>query len=455
MGPSGLNNTPSLRLSGILFGMVLLLCALIPAGCIPPSQRIRLANDSTGLLRRVYDMRISGADGENTPPILLMSDRGEIMPGPGGKALTLRFELHSERVPNLVLQLVHCDRNWRPTENAFVQDPVRLRSNEFQIEYSPLGVRTYTHQVSITFPGSSSFFRIQHSGHYLARVLDYDDPSQKLGEVRFFVVETRSAVGLSIISDFYRSGQTDLSQQGWKILAEAETAAGLFGTQVAGIELYQSGQWYDGVRAGPFGDAMEFTPGQPTIRWSNSIGKIYATFSNIPAGNEHRILDLTDVLYYPTTGGVISTPLSDQIRRGFDLYDNDGYAITRPVPASDADFVPFEFRLDLQGYEVDKDIFVVGTFNNWRILPEWQLRFDPESRSYKARGLLRRAVHEYEYRAGTWDSATATLKGADASLLEGNVRKASPLYYAFVVYAETASGGYDRLVGVGSSSIRE
>lgn len=455
MVPSGLPHIRSTCRTATRVGLVaLLLLALSSGGCIPPSARVNVGNDSLHL-RRVYDMRISGVEGETTPPILLMNERGEIMPGPGGKALTLRFELYSDRVPNLLLQLVHCDRNWKPTENAFVQDPVRLRSNDFQIEYSPIGVRSYTHQVSITFPGSSSFFRIQHSGHYLARVLDYDDQTQQLGEVRFFVVEARTAVGLSIVSDFYRSAQTDLSQEGLKIMAEAETGAGLFGTQVAGIELYQSNQWYDVIRAGPFGDAMDFTPGAPTVRWSNSIGKIYATYSNIPAGNEHRILDLADVSRYPTTGGVSSTPLSDQIRRSFDLYDNDGFAITQIVSASDADLVPFEFRLDLQGYEVNRDIFVVGTFNSWRISPEWQLRFDPESRSYRVRGLLRRAVHEYEYRAGTWDPDTETLKDADASLLEGNLRKASPRYYAFVVYAETASGGYDRLVGVGSSSIRE
>jgi hypothetical protein len=146
---------------------------------------------------------------------------------------------------------------------------------------------------------------------------------------------------------------------------------------------------------------------------------------------------------------VLTTPLSDIPRSDFTQYDNNGIPPERFVPLSDADYVYFEFRLDLRGAIVKEDIFVVGTFNNWIPTREWQLHYDKASGFYIVRGLIRRAFHEYEYVAGYWDVDTGKLRGADPTLLEGNITNASLPYYAFIYYHDTSVGGYDRIIGAG------
>lgn len=401
---------------------------------------------------RLIDMRIYGEGDPTSQPFLQVATPGKGVQGIGAKALTLVFDMQSDEYPNVTLNLVHCDRNWKPTENIFVQDPVRLRSNDFEVVRAPVGVRHFDYTLKTTFPKRGGRISVDHSGNYLAQIVDYYHTDRVLGEARFFAVEGSAAVRLDIYSDFYQPEQTSVLGHGLKIRAEAEPGLDIFGGQIFSIELFQNGAWYTPIIAG--GDSLvpSFLPGNPWVRWYPSFaGKVFAEFSNLPAGNEHRLLDLTDLLMYPSTGVLVTTPLSDQPRRSFAEYDNNGVAVDRLVPYTDADYVMFEFRLDLKGSEVREDIVVLGSFNNWLPSAEWVMKFDSLTGFYTARGWLRRAVHEYEYRAGTWDRETGTFRGGDATLIEGNDRTATQLFFAPVYYRETASGGYDRIVGVGAN----
>jgi len=432
--------------------MTALLLAFLHSSCVAvyrgtPASR---GESSRMDVAKVMNLRIHGLDNESSPPILRIAERGKPLSGIGNDALTIDFEIQSEVPPNISLLLVHCDRHWVPTNNIFLQDPIRLKTSEFTIERSPIGVTHYDYTGSITFPQAGGRIAVEFSGNYLARIVDYYDNSKVLAEGRFFVVEPKSKVTVDLFSDFYESEQTDVLQHGLKIRVEAEPNYDVFGGQINGIELYPSWQWFDPLIADAETDMGKRGRGDPWIRWYSSFGgKSVAEYSNIPSGNEHRLLDLTDLIYYPTTGGIVTTPLSDLPRREFLEFDNNGVSITRLVPFSDADYVNFEFRLDLKGGIAKEDIFVVGSFNNWRPSPEWRMSHDPNSGFYTVRGLLRRALHEYQYVAGEWDEEAGVLRKPDATLIEGNLTATSLPYYAFIYYRETTSGGYDRIVGAG------
>jgi Domain of unknown function (DUF5103) len=422
-------------------------------GCVPVSgtRGARGGNDSLYVaITRVLDLRIHGAGDPGSPPILRLPVDGKATGGIGSDALTIEFEMQSDVLPNITLQLVHCDRNWVPTENVFIQDPFRLRSNDIEMERSPIGASHYDYICRVTFPRVGSKPEVTFSGNYLARVVDYYDQNKILAEGRFFAVEPRAGVSLSIASDFYESTQTAVLQHGLKIFAEATPNFDLFGGRINAIHLYPAGQWYSPMKASE--DFVDSAPpkGAPWITWRPAFaGKSSAEFRNIPAGNEHRLLDLSDIFLFPTTGGLMSTPLSDIPRSSFNYFDNNGIPPKRFVPLSDADYVYFEFRLDLQGQNVKEDIFVVGTFNNWVPTAEWMMHYDKTTGFYIARGLIRRAFHEYEYRAGNWDADNGVLRNAEATLLEGNLSNSSLPYYAMTYYYDTSNGVFDRLIGIG------
>jgi len=425
-------------------------CTLIPAGGGVGRDNQR---DSVGAsVVQVLELRVHAVESEEGAPFMSLQTTGTTARSAGSDQITVTFDLRADVYPNLALNLVHCDRYWRPTENIFVQDPARLRTYDFDIRRAPLGVRGYDYQCSITFPRSGSRIRIEHSGNYLAQIVDYDEPTRVYGQGRFFVVEAKSSVEAGVVSDFFESQQTETPQHGLRIRVEAEPSVDIFGSQIAAIAIVESGQWYTAISTGEEAGRSDVTLGRPWVEWYPSFaGKVVAEFRNLPSGNEHRILDLGDVTLYPTIAAPVSTPLSDLPRRDFSRYDNNGIAASRLVPSGDEDYVDFEFRLDLLGREVVEDIVVVGTFTNWETRREWTLRYDTVTRYYVARGWLRRAAHEYEYRSGKWDTDKSEFLNEDATLLEGNLRQTTRLYYALVYYRETSAGGYDRIVGIGAT----
>jgi hypothetical protein len=436
---------------------IILLLAILCSGCVPPGGISRSSGSSastddslsTPELTRALGARIYPAGNESAPPVLRLSEPGK---PPTSEALTLTFEMVASAMPSPTLILVHCDALWRPTESIFIQDNFKLRSSDFKIEHSPISARFYDFRLSITFPAPDLRIEILHSGNYLARVVDYYDNSKIYCETRFFVIEQKSTVDMDVYSDFYESSQTKVLNHGLKARVEAQPSGDLFAARPRGIHLYRSGEWYSPIMAGDESLMKEASPGEPRTTWNAYFGgKAIAQFSNIPAGNEHRLLDLTDILQYPPTNGPLSTPLSDLPRGGSAPPDNNGMVGSRFVSTTDDDYVVFEFRLDLAGYESKQDIFVVGTFNDWRATPEWQLHFDKASGFYVARGLIRRAFHEYQYLSGEWDDDAKVLRHADPTLLEGNSTYATSLFYSFVYYHDPTSGGYDRLIGAGAA----
>jgi hypothetical protein len=372
----------------------------------------------------------------------------------GSQALTMSFDMESPTLPNVTLILVHCDRDWRPTENIFVQDIMHLRTSDFTIERAPIGVHGYDFSLSITFPRVDGVLKIEYSGNYRARVVDYYDNTKVYTEARFIAVEPKSDVDVGVYQDFYESTQTDVVQHGLRVRAEAVTPNDLFSTQIKAIQLYRSGEWLEPMTASQDNARRNFGPGQVWTDWSGYIGtRTVAEFRNLPSGNEHRLLDLTDISLFPATGGILTTPLSDLPRSGFSAYDNNGMAISRFVPLRDAEYVYFEFRLELKGTEVKQDLAVVGTFNDWKPTREWRMYYDQQTGFYIARGWVKRALHEYQYVAGTWDEDAGILRDADATLLEGNSSMSTQRFLAFVYYRESTAGGYDRVIGAGSGAI--
>ncbi len=434
---------------------ILLLLATVASACVPVRGGVahsEVPDDGAAPdVEIVRGSRIYGSSGVSSPPILFIARDGQPI-GEEGGSITLEFDMRCTRPPNVMLTLVHCDRNWTPTSNVFINDPIALQTSDLDVQRAPISAQHYDYSVSTTFPKSTGRLKITHSGNYIARVTDYFDQTHVLVEKRFFVVERNASVDVSIYSDFFDSGQTTVVQNGLKVQVEAQPAINLFSSQVQAIHLYESGHWQAPMKADANTIQSDFGPGETWTRWESSFSsKAVAQFANIPSGNEHRPLDLTDIGAYPVTNGLQTTPLSD-LPRGFPAgADNNGEIRDRYVSTVDDDYVYFEFRLDLEGHRVREDIAVVGTFNGWVPERRWLMHYDSASGFYTARGWIKRAYHEYEYVAGDWDADNQTLRDAESTLLEGNVNQTSKLFYAFVYYRDVTVGGFDRIIGMGAA----
>jgi len=401
----------------------------------------------------VRGIRIYGFGEPTSPPVMFVSQTITTANNDysTGRAITISCDISSTNLPNLALKLIHCDRNWKPTNNAFIQDEARLQTSDFKIELAPIGIKRYDYTAEISFPSRTSLIKIEHSGNYIARITDYYNREKILAECRFFVVEDKAKLNMFSQSTFFESGQTNRVQHGLAITAEVLPDYSIFGNYIKSVVLYESGKWLLPTVADEY--AREFEAGKIFTRW-NAIfsSRILAEFANIPAGNEHRLLDLTDINLFPDFGSMpTSTPLSDLPRSGNTVYaDNNGNFISRPLRTNEEDYLPFEFKLDLRGGVVMQDICVVGTFNNWIPDEKSRMFYDDKTGFYKSVNLLKRGIHEYEYVAGKWDYDKNILTNYEATLLEGNSRNTTKLFYGFAYYQDPSLGGFDRIIAYSS-----
>ncbi len=396
---------------------------------------------------------IHGQESRSAPPFLQVTSLGTTTSssGFGSPALTIELDLLADLPPTLALILVHCDRNWNPTRSIFIQDRSRLRATDFIVDPAPFTARNYDYSARITFPSSSNSVEIQRSGNYIARVVDYFYEDRVIAELRFFAVESTAGVGLQMESDFFESAWTEKAQEGLRAHVEVTPGLELFSPNFKAVHLIEQGKW-DKPLVADEGSARKVPrKGDYRATWSPWYGsKILAEFHNIPSGNEHRLLDLTDLVEFPAFDGPVSTRLNDEPRfTSFKERDNNGLPRFEYVQSTEDDYVYFEFTLDIEGEKVYDDMAVVGTFNNWTPMWDWRLVFDPDSRRYLARGWLKRAVHEYEYVSGKWNVDEGILESPESTLIEGNSVYASQVWYALAYYRDQTSLSYDRIVGVG------
>jgi hypothetical protein len=86
-------------------------------------------------------------------------------------------------------------------------------------------------------------------------------------------------------------------------------------------------------------------------------------------------------------------------------------------------------------------LFVYGSFNHWQLLPENELTYNFDTKTYKARMLLKQGYYNYVFvYADTYTKTT------DESMLEGSHFETENDYLIWV-YHRNISLNYDRLVG--------
>ncbi len=93
--------------------------------------------------------------------------------------------------------------------------------------------------------------------------------------------------------------------------------------------------------------------------------------------------------------------------------------------------------------EVFGDIFLVGAFNDWKLLPKYKL--NPENGIKSITIPLKRGVYDYQYVVAEEDDNK--IINDDWLVLEGNTWTNEKVYDIFLYYNETDLGGYERIIG--------
>jgi hypothetical protein len=296
---------------------------------------------------------------------------------------------------------------------------------------------------------------LRFSGNWLVTVHDAQTDA-KLAETRIFVVDQRASMALNFMTDFYepRKRVSSIAYTIEALLRDPTNA--LLSNNLHTVTFYRNHRWSEPMLVTQQADAtmMLRADGQNAVVGMLQAGKVFR-LARIPAQNEYRVLDLTDLSRYPSTGEPVRMPLSDLRRNGMFLERaDDGAMITRGLATRDDEYIPVEILLDpAPGGPSEDDVVVVGSFNQWKPDRSWLMYYDEDIRLYRCRNWIRRGRHNYQYATGRLDADTEQITDISYEEFEGNTASASNSFVAFAYYRELDYGGYDGIVAVGASNM--
>ena len=385
-----------------------------------------------------------GLDDEQNFPVIVRDSSGHA--DPGSQHITIQFDVQAKEPPPLKIKFLHCNRDWVPDNNLFVQDDNHNTSFMLNYRTSPGGVEYYSYRYRNRFPDNQDIVRFNYSGNWIFRLMDKEEKNI-FGEGRFFVVDDVSKVAVTVTNDYLTDAVSPLNQihkvqVGVRLPNEIE---GFFYTTA---DVYQNRRLHNPYR-------IDVNDRDPYTKVEGfNLGYRLFTAMNVLPGNEYRVLNISDVTRYPHNSLVRLVEGVDQPRPYWRTgKDMNGVAKRRGFRGLASDYMNVLFRLDLSTARNVQSggvgVYLVGPFNEWNASADDKLEYDGTERCYVVKKLLRRGTYDYQYIAGVWDNASQKVAQQDWVALEGNDWRSTNMYYTMIYYNDARFGGFDRIVGFG------
>ena len=385
----------------------------------------------------VMGLRVYAFNDEYLPPIVLM-----------GQKITIEFDVAAIHPPKLQILFAHASKDWVVDRNSFVNPDYQNRSQLLQFTVAPNGVHEYSYHYRNFFPDDGGIVVFPYSGNYVFTVVDRDARNALLAEGRFILTEQSVGTSMSVANKYYTERTAPLNQMHFVTVtvnvpadADQPLEGKIFHPNVKTVDIIQNWKLYDPFRI----DVEDKDPDTFVEEFYRPVKRF--TIRNVPAGNEYRRLDLGSPRYYPN-----GIPV--RLREGPDLsryqwqgkIDANGAAKLFPFTGANSDYLDVEFRLELPSPE-EKNIFLVGAFNQWQLSPAYMMELDSLGKMYTSRQWIRRGVYDYQYVLGSLSPGSEEVVGQEWLSLEGNDWRTINRYTAIVYYHDDRLGGFDRAVG--------
>ncbi|MBM2839528.1 MAG: hypothetical protein HW412_56 [Bacteroidetes bacterium] len=389
----------------------------------------------------VRGVRVYGRNDEQNVPVIMRDSSGRA--DPGVQYITIQFDVQAKEPPAIKIRFLHCNRDWEPDNNLFVQDETHNTSFILNYRPSPNGVEFYSYRYRNRFPDKNGIVRFNYSGNRIFRLMDKQEKNV-YGEGRFFVVDDVSRVGVSVMNDYLTSASPPLNQI-HKVKVDVRLPNEIDGFFYSTVDIYQNRRFFNPYRV----DVNDRDP-YTTVEGFNFGYRLF-TALNILSGNEYRTLNIGNVTQYPHKSLVHLVEGVDQPRMYWRTGpDRNGTALLRGFSGIASDYLNVLFRLDLSATNIrSAGVYVVGPFNQWNPADEDKLVYDDAERCYVVKKLLRRGIYDYQYVTGIQDETAHKIVNQNWVALEGNDWRTTNTYHAIVYYNDPRFGGFDLIAGFG------
>lgn len=417
------------RLKKIVLLLIIYQCFLV---CNPVHAQGKLANADLSYTDPSIHTVLFFAEGwEFSLPVLELGTT---------QHLICKFDHLSRESGNYQYSLVHCDADWNPSRitpteylEGFAENPV----NDFA--FSANTIVPYVNY-KLTLPNDQVKMRL--SGNYLLKVWEEGNMEHPVLVRPFYVSEKLVSVSGEIQKATYE-GYNGESQQ----VAFAVNFSKLIVTdpvnEIKTVVMQNSRR--DNQLSGL----------KPTFIRQNQL--VYEDKTNLfKGGNEFRNFDaknlqnngmgvhsieFRDPVFYLTLEHDKSRK-SDVYRAGGDL--NGNYLVKNDKATDsdlESDYMEVHFTLLPLDHVTNDNIYLFGALTNWQCLPENRMNYNPDTKMYELKILLKQGFYDYQYVVCNKND-----QRVDAALLEGSHMETENNYH-FFVYFRGFSARYDRLIG--------
>lgn len=353
-------------------------------------------------------------------------------------ALSLQFDDVSANTQALNYTWVHCNRNWNPSP---------LLSTEYlegflegQLHQGTLSFNTYLpySHFSDQLPHANCMPRI--SGNYYLLIYE-QDPNDYL--VKYPVVFYENAAGIQ--SSIHRTADVSLT----KTHQEIDALVDLSGFSVQNpfsdvqLSLVQNRNWASLRTLAPrylrngsydfdYNNGENAFPGTNIFRFLDS--------KNIPVPTlripKYELQDLWRAFILPDKPRGIDPFVNQDDARGAYVPRKQGAS-----PSTEADYIWLDFWVEDLERSGQRNLFVVGDFNQYRQAEEYQLVYDEKEQAYRGSVLVKQGY--LEYHLAEWDAETQRW---DLQYTEANHWNC-PNDYTAILYLREWGQRYDRVIG--------
>lgn len=379
--------------------------------------------------QKIHGIQLFNPKTNDTTPVISM-----------GEFLILSFDDLDNRTQTYRYTLKHYDRNWQDDHLFFTEFATgSLNAIIEEVSYSFNARKPYIHY-QLQFPNSQIQPKI--SGNF--EIIVYkDSPKQALLTRRFCMVET--SANLQLQPERYLDSKNPYFNQRIQAQAVASNPEMIKNLNSITLNIFQNNDWNEGVLGikpnSTFNNQMLFQSLDMVFAGNNEFYYFDNKNLLIPTDQVAKVfaenLDV-ETLLHPVWAYPNNYQYQPDANGAFFFRRNDN-GIERDA-STQASYSWVTFALDSEPF--DKEIYVLGAFNNYQCTYENKMIYDATTKQYKARIYLKQGF--YNYILATKDATGFVNKGE----INGNFWQTENLYQGFLYYTPFGRN-YDGLLGYG------
>lgn len=351
--------------------------------------------------------------------------------------LKLEFDVLKTMGKQYDIEIVHCRPDW--TESALIPDQYLSGSHQDFVsgaDQSTVQDPQYLHY-EYTFPQDN--FGVKISGNYLLKVLEFTT-GQVLFSVPFAVHE--DAGNLKTRAEQLHAKRSDgrpLNQ-----LFSNYEYPGFVEMPSFNLDFYYAPNKFWG--RSQLADIKDIS--------SAGVIRVHQSRDKAFVGNyEFRQLDLSNlspdgvrILDYSTAFSPHRIILKrDVVNFGGTLASAQFSNYGVPQSSRHARYLDVHFTLETSSNNTNRDIYLVGDFNNWQINHRNKLEYNPERQMWEGRAFVKQGVYAYKY-------VVVDGNRIEDLQLENMFRNVNDFYTTFIYFQDPVQN-YQRLLNVETISV--